>query len=376
MTSLTKRCIGKMNLDSIPESVWDQLAGTAINARGHSIGNAVRDRFYQIYETSSRGCSKYEPSEVEVRWREAAWKEKVASMESALKGKQLKDVAWDGYGTPMVQSDRNPLLARIGEQYNSSPSVARFQFLTKTGGGVNLFNTMQEVCQGYIAEELKGRVDQCVVQVWKVFSESGGTGRSDSCVVYLTEPYTRPSVTNLVEKYVWPRVKGFVEDQFVPMGFFRIGGKPIWAINLTQVSDQMQIASLGTVLSDSAGHSIGTLLGKAFADAVGAFEERKEIIAAAKQNAQGLLYDLRLVSWRPDDSTQSCTACAGAFTFLNRRHHCRVCGDIFCGACCQELDINLIAFPVEAPKGPEKGNVYVCALCRRNLKPPVNLRIL
>ena len=365
-----------MNLDSIPESVWDQLANLAMQVNSFSVGHTVRDRFYQIYETSSRGCSKHEPSEVEVRWRDAVWKEKVASMESALKGKQLKDVAWDGYGTPMVQSDRNPLMARIGEQYNSQTSVARFQFLTKTGGGVNLFSTMQEVCQRYIAEVAKGRADQCVVQVWKVFSESGGTGRSDSCVVYLTEPYTRPSVTHLVENYVWPRVKGFVEDQFVPMGFFRIGGKPIWAMNLTQVSDEEQIASLGTILSDSAGHSIGTLLGKAFTDAVGAFKDKTKVIAAAKQNAQGLLYDLRLLPWRPDDSTQSCAACTGAFTFFNRRHHCRVCGDIFCGSCCQEVNIRHIALPVETPDGPEKGKVYVCHSCRTNLTPSIDRRIL
>jgi len=37
--------------------------------------------------------------------------------------------------------------------------------------------------------------------------------------------------------------------------------------------------------------------------------------------------------WKPDFDAHSCTACNGAFGLLNRRHHCRNCGDIFCGTC-------------------------------------------
>jgi hypothetical protein len=35
----------------------------------------------------------------------------------------------------------------------------------------------------------------------------------------------------------------------------------------------------------------------------------------------------------PDNSTKTCTACSLAFSLLRRRHHCRVCGKIFCQAC-------------------------------------------
>jgi FYVE zinc finger len=356
-----------MNLDNIPETVWHQLAATAIQRKPGDVKKAVLDRFYQIYENWSQHLA-YEPgSEVEVRFRDAVWTEKVQSIEQAWKGKKRKEVKWDGYGLPLVQSDKDPVKARIGEEYNQAIPVARFQFLVKTGGGVNLFNTMKEACQLYIEEKLQGRTDECVVQMWKVFSESAGSGRSDSCVVYLAEPYTRPSVADLVENYIWPRVKGFVEDRLELIGFFRIGGKPIWALNLTQVSQEEQMACLGAIMLDSAGQCIGTVLGKAFAEAVKTFDSKAQIITAAKQNAKGLLYDLGLLSWRPDDSTKSCANCDEAFTFTNRRHHCRVCGEIFCGDCCQKVDIRSITRPVESHKGPEKGDVYVCNECHKKL---------
>jgi FYVE zinc finger len=356
-----------MNLDNIPETVWDQLASLAIQQNPDGVSEAVLRRFYNIYENWSQDF-RYEPSsELEVRVSDAIWTEKVQSMEKALKGKKRMEIEWDGYGIPLVQSEKDPVQARIGEEYNQKTIVARFQFLVKTGGGVYLFETMKKAFQLYIQERLKGRTDECVVQMWKVFSQTAGRGRSDSCVVYLTEPYTRPSVVDLVENYIWPRVKGAVEDRVELIGLFRIGGKPIWALNLTQVSPEVQMATVGKIMLDSAGHSIGIVLGKAFADAVRISKGKTAIIAKAKKIAKGLLYDLRLLSWRPDDSTKNCANCAGAFTFTNRRHHCRVCGDIFCGACCQEVNVSRITLPVEAPKGPEDGDVYVCNKCRKKL---------
>jgi hypothetical protein len=37
--------------------------------------------------------------------------------------------------------------------------------------------------------------------------------------------------------------------------------------------------------------------------------------------------------WQADAAATTCSACHNAFTLLNRRHHCRRCGHIFCGAC-------------------------------------------
>lgn len=37
--------------------------------------------------------------------------------------------------------------------------------------------------------------------------------------------------------------------------------------------------------------------------------------------------------WMPDHSCRVCYDCDAQFTVFNRRHHCRLCGRIFCGKC-------------------------------------------
>ncbi|ORX78966.1 hypothetical protein BCR32DRAFT_222199, partial [Anaeromyces robustus] len=38
--------------------------------------------------------------------------------------------------------------------------------------------------------------------------------------------------------------------------------------------------------------------------------------------------------WKPDNSTKHCKICGKNFSFFLRRHHCRLCGFIFCTYCC------------------------------------------
>ncbi|XP_072386330.1 1-phosphatidylinositol 3-phosphate 5-kinase [Diabrotica undecimpunctata] len=45
--------------------------------------------------------------------------------------------------------------------------------------------------------------------------------------------------------------------------------------------------------------------------------------------------DLKLY-WMPDSVSKECYECSEKFTTFRRRHHCRVCGQIFCSHCCNQ----------------------------------------
>jgi tankyrase len=38
-------------------------------------------------------------------------------------------------------------------------------------------------------------------------------------------------------------------------------------------------------------------------------------------------------NWVPDELAPACTNCSNAFSFFNRRHHCRACGKVYCSKC-------------------------------------------
>ncbi|KAG5481030.1 hypothetical protein LSCM1_06706 [Leishmania martiniquensis] len=65
-------------------------------------------------------------------------------------------------------------------------------------------------------------------------------------------------------------------------------------------------------------------------DAYAAEADTTEARAAAKQEAQD---DAEEVAWQDDDSVTECNNCHTTFTFLIRRHHCRLCGYVFCAHC-------------------------------------------
>lgn len=69
--------------------------------------------------------------------------------------------------------------------------------------------------------------------------------------------------------------------------------------------------------------------------------------------------------WIPDNKIHSCMNCQSEFSFVNRKHHCRSCGQIFCNNCC----FTYLSIPNYMPKTymDQSGNVRVCSACRDNI---------
>ena len=54
--------------------------------------------------------------------------------------------------------------------------------------------------------------------------------------------------------------------------------------------------------------------------------------------------------WIPDEHVNACSVCHVEFTVYNRRHHCRACGNVVCGACS--------AHRIELKSGPAEATVW------------------
>lgn len=65
--------------------------------------------------------------------------------------------------------------------------------------------------------------------------------------------------------------------------------------------------------------------------------------------------------WMPDQSCRVCYECDSQFTLFNRRHHCRLCGRIFCAKCTSNW---LPVGPSEAKLSLEDWDkIRVCNYC-------------
>ncbi|PIA43254.1 hypothetical protein AQUCO_02000589v1 [Aquilegia coerulea] len=65
--------------------------------------------------------------------------------------------------------------------------------------------------------------------------------------------------------------------------------------------------------------------------------------------------------WMPDQSCRVCYECDSQFTVFNRRHHCRLCGRVFCARC----TANSIPFQSDEPKIDREDcdRIRVCNYC-------------
>ncbi|KAJ3301223.1 carboxypeptidase Y-deficient [Kappamyces sp. JEL0829] len=87
---------------------------------------------------------------------------------------------------------------------------------------------------------------------------------------------------------------------------------------------------------------------------VNKMEKRLERIASSIQEAQtsatlavraSFLMGLTksavepIVEWAPDGSSTQCSQCATLFGFVNRKHHCRLCGSLICHSCSSSVEV-------------------------------------
>uniref|UniRef100_A0A672SRW0 1-phosphatidylinositol-3-phosphate 5-kinase n=1 Tax=Sinocyclocheilus grahami TaxID=75366 RepID=A0A672SRW0_SINGR len=77
----------------------------------------------------------------------------------------------------------------------------------------------------------------------------------------------------------------------------------------------------------------------------------KEIMEGKSQDSDLKQY------WMPDSQCKECYDCNEKFTTFRRRHHCRLCGQIFCSRCCnQEIPGKFMGYT---------GDLRACTYCRK-----------
>ncbi|XP_039018763.1 1-phosphatidylinositol-3-phosphate 5-kinase FAB1A-like isoform X2 [Hibiscus syriacus] len=69
--------------------------------------------------------------------------------------------------------------------------------------------------------------------------------------------------------------------------------------------------------------------------------------------------------WMPDQSCRVCYECDSQFTVFNRRHHCRICGRVFCAVFCAKCTANSIPAPSDEPRTGREDweRIRVCNYC-------------
>lgn len=70
------------------------------------------------------------------------------------------------------------------------------------------------------------------------------------------------------------------------------------------------------------------------------------------------------IHFKPDREAKACPSCKKTFGTMRRRHHCRVCGGIFCGPCSKD---RRVVYPEEVPGWG--GEQRVCTGCTSCVPP-------
>ncbi|EZA56689.1 Putative 1-phosphatidylinositol-3-phosphate 5-kinase [Ooceraea biroi] len=95
--------------------------------------------------------------------------------------------------------------------------------------------------------------------------------------------------------------------------------------SMEQTPDDDSTSMMNFPLDSSEGRSLPNVL------------KRISNIVALKSNNLRSYKDSQLRNyWMPDSVSKQCYECGERFTTFRRRHHCRVCGQIFCSKCCSD----------------------------------------
>lgn len=298
-----------MDLDSkaVPLELWEALANVAIAAKTDDVKHEVADKFYQRYENAGPQKSD-SPPPYDQAAEAAMWKELADAYDAG--GNNLKTLLKDdSRGKGQVQGDPADRMARVYEVYNDQALKGRFQFVVGFGGGTVLFNRMRRACQTALASRMKRQRSPAsfCVQSWKVFGADAGTGRSDSCVVYMADSYSSPRVQDFIKDFLSPNLNDILADQFRPYGLCEVrAGTRLWGLDYPSKTKFQQVLALtpDDVANNytSAGGMMGLYLGRAFelvdasaydkctaATSASRGQARSELISAAKAKAGEVL---------------------------------------------------------------------------------------
>jgi len=92
----------------------------------------------------------------------------------------------------------------------------------------------------------------------------------------------------------------------------------------------------------------------------------RTVVGSTGQNLQQYKDSEFKQYWMPDSNCHQCYECGLRFSTLRRRHHCRICGQIFCHACCsQQVPGKIIGYT-----GYLRACTYCCKVVLRYVRRP------
>ncbi|XP_055021773.1 1-phosphatidylinositol 3-phosphate 5-kinase isoform X2 [Boleophthalmus pectinirostris] len=121
--------------------------------------------------------------------------------------------------------------------------------------------------------------------------------------------------------------------------------------NRKQRSDHLRRTSTASDGSRKSDSSLSTHDPRTAVQLRTALKRLKEIMEGKSQDSDLKQY------WMPDSQCKECYDCNEKFTTFRRRHHCRLCGQIFCSRCCnQEIPGKFMGYT---------GDLRACTYCRK-----------